>query len=152
MIKKLIDRLVGRDETPPEPLKPGQAIDGSFDVKMRRNGARYDLAKALQRSQQVIEARKRLGLDEEEEVRLPEDYLRGPVPKVVQAADYQPPHELPSTVSGTGYLPPQQSSQAAPGSDNALQPPKFYSSSVSGHSAYPLPDSAGGDYNSRATS
>jgi hypothetical protein len=84
MIKRFIDRLVGRSDKPPEPLRPGQAIDGSFEFKDRGNGQRYNMAKALQRSYEVQEARRKLGLDEEEELRLPEDYLHGPVPKSVQ--------------------------------------------------------------------
>lgn len=84
MIRRLIDRLVGKADTPPEPLRPGEAVDGKFDVKSRGNGHRYDMAKALQRTQEVQEARRRLGLDEEEELRIPEDYLRGPLPKTVQ--------------------------------------------------------------------
>lgn len=90
MIKRLIERLVNRDETPPEPLKPGQSVDGSFEATKRGNGKRYDMVKALQRSYQVQEARRRLGLDEADQVRFPEDYFGGPVPKVVQEARYQP--------------------------------------------------------------
>ncbi len=84
MIKRFIDRIVGRSDTPPEPLRPGQSVGGDFEFKKRENGARYDMAKALRRSYEVQEARRKLGLDEEEEIRLPEDYLRGPVPKSVQ--------------------------------------------------------------------
>lgn len=84
MIKRFIDRLVGRTDSPPEPLRPGQAVDTSFEFKDRGNSHRYDLAKALRRSYEVQEARRKLGLDGDQELRLPEDYLRGPVPKSVQ--------------------------------------------------------------------
>lgn len=103
MIKRLIERLVNKDEAPPEPLKPGQSVDGSFELKDRGNGKRYDMVKALQRSYQVQEARRRLGLDEDEQVRLPEDYFTGPVPKVVQEAQYQPTAQA---APPTGSTPP----------------------------------------------
>ncbi|MER3395172.1 MAG: hypothetical protein C4319_00065 [Acidimicrobiia bacterium] len=84
MIKRFIERIVGKTDTPPEPLRPGEAVEGTFEVKLRENGHRYNMAKALQRTYEVQEARRKLGLDEEEELRLPEDYLLGPVPKSVQ--------------------------------------------------------------------
>ncbi len=85
MIRRFLDRFVGRNDTPPEPLRPGQAIDGRFEFKDRSNGGRYDAAKAYRRSFEIQEARRKLGLDaDQEELRLPEDYMMGPVPRSVQ--------------------------------------------------------------------
>lgn len=75
-----LSQLFKRDrDRAPEPLMPGEAVDGDFEYSLEGKGEkRYDLARAYERSLELASAREKLGLDEDDEIVavLDEDMLR----------------------------------------------------------------------------
>lgn len=67
MLKNIGDKFKRRRKRTPQPLMPGEAVDGEF-IMLRDGdgGKRYDLVAADRRTREIADARRTLGLEGED--------------------------------------------------------------------------------------
>lgn len=68
MLKNFGDRFKkNRERRTPAPLMPGESVDGEFEYDpLGRGDKRYDMARAYARTQEIADARRRLGLEDDD--------------------------------------------------------------------------------------